>query len=73
MKIYKSRFKQELKACKVDANREILLSIEEKLKNVNKKQFWREVNKRRGGTMNINSIDGCSTPSEILNFYRTAL
>ena len=47
------------------------MSIEEKFKDVNKKQFWREVNKRRGGTMNINSIDGCSTPSEILNVFNS--
>ena len=69
MKIHRAQFKQELKACKVDANRESLLSIEEKFKDRNKKQFWQEVNKRRGGTMNINSIDGYSTPVEILKVF----
>ena len=71
MKLSRSHFKQELKACKKDVDREILLSIEDRFKDSNKKQFWQEVNKRRGGRVVMNSIDGYDTPIDILKIFST--
>ena len=69
MKISRSEFKQKLKYCKDNVNEQMLLSIHEKFKDNDVKDFWKEVRKRKGNVNSVDVIDGIIDPGEVVNIF----
>ena len=73
MKISRSEFKRMLKYCKDSVNEQMLLSINEKCKNNDVKDFWMEVCKRRGNAKTVGVIDGIVDPNEVIKIFKVSL
>ena len=71
MKNSKSVFKASLRQCKNDRSKEILQSIEEKLKFKNYKEFWCEVKSKKASKHSSPIIDGESGDKEILEIFNS--
>ena len=69
MRISRSVFKDKLKDCKCNENREIMLSIESKFQSKNMKDFWKEVKSKKGKNSVSNAIDGYTDSDEIVRLF----
>ena len=71
MKTSREEFKRKLRQCKNNRDEEILISINEKFKFNDKRNFWKEVNSRKGGGGNVGVIDGRLVPDEIVSIFES--
>ena len=71
MKASRSEFKRKLKLCKNNRDEEVFISINEKFKDNNKRNFWKEVNSRKGGSETVGVIDGRIVPFEIVSVFES--
>ena len=69
MKILKSSFKNALKNCKQNNNKEILQTINEKIQRKNYKNFWNEVKGFISVNINVSIIFGRTSPDEIIETF----
>ena len=66
----RKNFKQALHECKVNENAEACTSIMEKFINKDKRQFWKEVKKKRGRGKKPTSIDGKHSKADIIDIFK---
>ena len=69
MKESRKTFKNALKDCKVNEFRETCISIEERFKNKQMNNFWREVKQKKCKSKMSNVIDGKNDSPSILNIF----
>ena len=65
----KKEFKQALNECVRNEQKERDISIEEKYRQKNYHEFWRDTRRRRMNTKKSNIIDGKTTNEEIVNIF----
>ena len=69
MKQTKSRFKEALNKCKSNEQNEIFKSIDEKLRNKNYNDFWKEVRNKKGRPSQPSVIDNSTNSNDILSLF----
>ena len=69
MKSSRRDFKSALRNCKLNEHKEICMSISEKFKRKNMKEFWSDVKKQKGIVKRTNIIEGENKNVNIVNIF----
>ena len=69
MNIHRKRFKNTLKDCRSNENREVILSIEDKFNKKSATEFWKCVKKKTNKKSKIDNIDGYECSTDVVNVF----